>query len=214
MRVIVVAGGSVSQTFLQKQIKNNELVIAADGGVFSLLDAGIVPRVAIGDFDTTGTRFIDSWQAMGIEVIQLPVEKDVTDTHAALEYALRYEPKEIYLYGVFGGSRMDHTLVNISLLEWLDTHHVKGYIQDETNRLQLIHGPEQIDLYQHDFQYISLLPLSDQLTGVTTNGLAYPLHAAVLKRGDSLGISNYMTGKKASISIRQGFGLVIESRDA
>lgn len=214
MKVIVVAGGSISSTFLQNHIKDNEMVIAADAGVNSLLDAGIIPQVAIGDFDTTGTQFFEGWQAIGMKVIQLPKEKDVTDTHAALEYALRYQPTEIYLYGAFGGPRMDHTLANITLLEWLDAHKVKGYIQDETNRMQLIHGPAQIDLYQSKFDYISLLPLSDRLTGVTTTGLAYPLHEAMLARGDSLGISNTMAEETASIYVKQGLGLVIESRDA
>ncbi|WP_028777003.1 thiamine diphosphokinase [Shimazuella kribbensis] len=213
-RVIVVAGGAVKSDFLQANIDAEDMIIGADQGVVSLLDAGITPQIAIGDFDTTGKEKWKKWKSLGIEIIPLATMKDVTDTHAALEHALEYNPKEIHLFGAFGGGRMDHTLANISLLEWLHTHQVKGYLQDETNRIQLLSGPGNVHLSSnHNFDYVSIIPISKYLEKVSTFGLAYPLKEKNLVRGDSLGISNEKSEEIAMISAQKGIGLIIESKD-
>jgi thiamine pyrophosphokinase len=212
-RVVVVAGGTVTSRYLQQNIQDTDIRIGADHGVVALLDAGWTPHVAIGDFDTAGNENIHTWRSLGIEVVPLSMMKDVTDTHAALEHALTFSPEEIYVYGAFGGARMDHTLANIALLEWIAEHQVKGVLSDETNRIQLIRGPQKITVHKNDFHYVSIVPVSKYLQKVTTVGLAYPLFAKDLYRGDSLGISNEIAEKTAEIQVEQGIGLIIESKD-
>ena len=48
----------------------HDMVIAADGGYASLEAAGIVPDIAVGDFDSLG--FVPA----GVEVLRHPPEKD------------------------------------------------------------------------------------------------------------------------------------------
>jgi thiamine pyrophosphokinase len=213
-RVVIVAGGTVTSGFLRANIHTEDMVIGADQGVVALLDSGIKPQVAIGDFDTTGKDNWSEWESLGIKIIPLATMKNVTDTHAALEHALLYRPKEIYLFGAFGGGRMDHTLANISLLEWLHTRDVRGFLQDETNRIQLLSGPGSVHLSaKNNFDYVSIIPISKYLEKVSTYGLAYPLKEKDLVRGDSLGISNEISGEVATISAQKGLGLIMESKD-
>ncbi len=212
-RVVVVAGGVVSQDFLHTKIKSDDLVIGADSGVVSLLDAGVTPSFAVGDFDTAGVSRIDEWKALGIEVLALPTAKDVTDAHAALEHALTFAPAEILLLGGLGGARMDHTLANIALLEWLAGEGVEGILQDETNCIRLLIGPGIMKVVNDGFTYLSLLPISKTVEGVTTTGLVYPLHREQLERGDTRGISNEIKEASASISISAGVCLIIQSKD-
>lgn len=212
-RVVVVAGGAVTSSFLQANIDKQDIIIGADHGVVALLEAGILPKMAVGDFDTTGTEQFDEWTAMGIELISLSTIKDVTDTHAALELALTFHPSQILLLGALGGGRMDHTLANIGLLEWLAAHHIEGMMQDETNRMRLIMGPGKVELVNDDFTYVSILPISKQLDGVFTIGLTYPLNDQQLHRGDTLGISNAFVGDYATVKVSQGVGLIVESKD-
>jgi thiamine pyrophosphokinase len=212
-RVIVVAGGTVTSRFLQEHIQEEDIRIGADHGVVALLEAGFIPHIAIGDFDTTGKENMEAWKSLGIEIIPLSIMKDVTDSHAALEHALTYFPEEVHIYGAFGGARMDHTLANIGLLEWLNDHDVKGIMQDETNRVQFIKGPAEVTLTKSEYRYISVLPVSKYLEKVTTRGLAYPLQEKDVCRGETLGISNEISDRTAMITIENGVGLIIESKD-
>ncbi|MCH5584876.1 thiamine diphosphokinase [Shimazuella sp. AN120528] len=212
-RVIVVAGGAVTKKFLQANIEETDIVIGADYGVIALLEAGIIPQVAIGDFDTAGEEKLQKWQTLGIKIVPLPSMKDVTDTHAAIEESLSYDPQEVYLFGAFGGGRMDHTLANIGLLEWLASHGVQGIIQDETNRLSLLVGPAELQLTHSGYTYVSLIPVSEKVAGISTNGLTYPLKGETLIRGETRGISNEMRGKMATVSISSGKCLVSLSKD-
>lgn len=212
-RVVVVAGGTVTQKFLQTNVKSTDIVIGADYGVVALIDAGIIPHAAIGDFDTAGEEKLQEWQSIGIKIVQLPPMKDVTDTHAAIEEALSYNPEEVCLFGAFGGSRMDHTLANIGLLELLSIHGIAGILQDETNLVRLLQGPGKVDLVNMDYTYVSIVPISQHINGVSTTGLAYPLTEECLIRGETRGISNQIVGEIAAISIAEGECYIIQSRD-
>ena len=86
--------------------------IGVDHGVEILLKQGIKPVFAIGDFDSIENENVLS----ELDIERLPTRKDVTDTHAALEYALENGYDEVDIYGVTGG-RLDHFLSVMCLLE-------------------------------------------------------------------------------------------------
>lgn len=62
-------------------------------------------------------------------------------------------------------------------------------------------------------KYISLLPFSGEVTGVTLKGLKYPLDNFTMGGFNARGISNEIVEEEASISLTSGQLLVIESRD-
>ena len=93
-------------THLEKMIlPQDREYIGVDHGVEELLKQGITPKFAIGDFDSLQNR--QTLENLNIQI--LPERKDVTDTHAAIEYAISKGYDEIELYGVTGG-RLDHFL--------------------------------------------------------------------------------------------------------
>ena len=51
---------------------------------------------------------------------------------------------------------------------------------------------------------VSLLPVHGPAEGVTTEGLAYPLHDEALPAGTSRGVSNVFTGHAARVSVARG----------
>ncbi len=55
--------------------------------------------------------------------------------------------------------------------------------------------------------------MNGKVTGVTTEGLYYPLWDATLEFGTTWGVSNEFAGETASVSIKEGLLLVIKSRD-
>ena len=61
--------------------------------------------------------------------------------------------------------------------------------------------------------FISLIPYTEKVTGITLTGFYYPLEDAELTLGISLGISNELVDEIGIIQIGRGNLLVIESRD-
>ena len=110
-------------THLEKMIlPQDREYIGVDHGVEELLKQGITPKFAIGDFDS-----------LNIQI--LPERKDVTDTHAAIEYAISKGYDEIELYGVTGG-RLDHFFAVMCLLEKYQDVSIK--VIDQQNCIQLL----------------------------------------------------------------------------
>ena len=67
---------------LRSRPEAGDLVIAADGGYAYCRASGVVPDLVIGDFDSLGEV------PAGENVVRLPVEKDDTDTLAAIRLGL------------------------------------------------------------------------------------------------------------------------------
>jgi thiamine pyrophosphokinase len=73
-------------------------------------------------------------------------------------------------------------------------------------------GAERLEVEGAAGDLVSLLPLSEQVVGVTTDGLAYPLSGATLRQGPTLGLSNEMTGARTSVMVAGGRLAVIHTR--
>jgi thiamine pyrophosphokinase len=58
---------------------------------------------------------------------------------------------------------------------------------------------------------VTLLPVGGDVTGVTTDGLRWPLRAATLRMGRSRGLSNEVASVPASVQIELGTLLVVET---
>jgi thiamine pyrophosphokinase len=61
--------------------------------------------------------------------------------------------------------------------------------------------------------YLSVIPLGDQVTGLTMEGFCYETKGICLTQGDSLGVSNEIVAETARISMDGGYLLVFETRD-
>ncbi|MBA4602401.1 thiamine diphosphokinase [Thermoactinomyces mirandus] len=212
-RVAVIAGGDLTDTELDLIRTGTNFIITADAGAMQLEKAGIIPDLAVGDFDTTGISYMDRLRKKGVPVLSLPEEKAVTDMHFALSCAVERKPDEILILGAMGGARFDHTMANVGLLEWLDEQGIKAVIIHRTNRIRLMSGPGKMTFTSIDFKYVSLLPVSKIVSGIRTDGLKYKLAGESLYRGDTRGISNELVKVPAVVNIQEGICLVVESRD-
>ncbi|MBH8598127.1 thiamine diphosphokinase [Thermoactinomyces sp. CICC 10522] len=213
-KVLVVAGGDLTAEEIALIDPEKYYIITADAGAKKLVQAGITPHLAVGDFDTAGEEFADELMQSGIEVERLPAEKEETDLHYALTKALEHQTGgEVLILGALGGARLDHLLANVGLLEWLEARGTRGVLLHSSNRVRFFSGPGKIELRQGEFPYISLIPVSREVTGIVTDGLKYPLKNETLYRGFTRGISNELASGSGWVSIRSGKCLLVESRD-
>lgn len=212
MRAVIVGSGDpVDPQLLKERCENADVIIAADGGGLYLYEAGIIPDLLVGDFDSIPPAVLDYFRAQKqVTIKSFPVKKDFTDTELAVETAADMGADEICILSATG-SRLDHSVGNILILSSLLERNIKGWIEDDNNRVYLTGG--RMELERLDNWKVSLISLSPEVRGLTTEGLFYPLKDYTLKRGSSLGISNEFVSETAVVSFDKGLLMVILSRD-
>ena len=209
-RAIILSGGTLGDWALS-YIKSRDLIIAADRGAWFAVQHGLKPHMSLGDFDSIKSeQFANVKEASEHVNAYDPVWKYSTDTDMAFEYALSKGVSSIIVLGATG-SRLDHTLANIHLLRKGEQHGIDTRIIDAHNEVRLIRKRTIIERGPYD--YISLLPLSEEVTGITLSGFRYPLQDAVLTIGESTGISNEFLQNSGTIDLKTGMLLVIQSKD-
>ncbi|GAB6142785.1 thiamine diphosphokinase [Desulfocicer niacini] len=211
MKVIVAAGGTLREPgIFTSMVSQADRVVCADGGAGHLAAMGIVPHVVMGDLDSIKPSHQRDLEAAGVLFIRHPVDKDYTDTELAAKWAVDNGATHITFLGTTG-TRMDHTLANIFLMEKISAMGVACSMVDDHNEMHLVR--DQITLENRPNTFVSILPVSRKVCGITLTGLAFPLLNATLFRGDSTGISNRFTASTASITLTSGLLLVTQSKD-
>ena len=177
-------------------------VIGADGGTDNALNLGLNPTVVIGDMDSIHPLTLVTLEVAGVEILRFPTAKDETDLELALWEAVRRDAEVIRIIGGIG-DRVDQSFGNIHLLQMqilagLDVRLVSG---DQTIWV-LDSGAHKLCGEIGDT--ISLLPLYETVTGITTTGLEYPLQNEILEAGPARGMSNVILSKNVSLTIATG----------
>ena len=209
-RILLFAGGNLGNWAL-RDIRQDDWLVGVDRGALFLVRNGLTPRLSIGDFDSVSAEEMAEIEQRSIDVSSCdPVMKDLTDTEMALTWALEQQPAEIILSGVLG-TRFDHTLANVHLLQKALHANIPCRIVDETNEIQLM--DHHCTINRDHFAHVSLLPLTPEVTGITLTGFLYPLEDATLRIGDTLGISNVLREETGTIHIETGKLLVMKSKD-
>ena len=234
MKTLIVCGGDLSaeDMLLFRPLSDQaDFIIAADKGCDILLETGIIPDLAVGDFDSSR---VPEKTRKELRTIVYPAEKDYSDTEAALYEAIRAGSRCIALLGA-GGGRLDHFLANLYDLLIPLKAGTAAFIADRQNYIFLAGGsfcisgkedfweicPEEgaesfrlPKLGKCDRRYLSLLPLDRETLKVSIDGCRYSGGSILLsKEKASYGISNELTHPEAHISFHGGILTVILSRD-
>lgn len=205
MRAVIISNGIIENyDLIKKKLRSDDYVICADGGYNHAKKLGVKPSVVIGDMDSIGDNDYDG------EIINLPIRKDFTDSEVCVKYILLKHFEEVMMLG-FTGKRQDHTLANLLLLKQFADAETNAYIVDEHNEIRFTSSENTI--YGKKGDIVSIIPVTGDLTGITTSGLDYPLNDETLVFGESRGVSNIMTSNKCTINIKSGFGFIIKASD-
>ena len=211
MKCIIAANGALTATEeILSQINSADMIIAADGGAGHLHRMNIIPDIIIGDLDSVSSDTLDFYKSKQVSLMPHPARKNQTDTELCIDYALERGCSEITFIGVTG-HRLDHTLANVLLLRRLADHGIAARIIDAHNEIYLVLSDLIVRGAPGDL--LSVIPVSETVTGLTLTGLEYPLTDKTLNMGTALGISNCFTGTQAAIHIDSGVVLVIKSRE-
>ncbi len=184
--------------------KKSKIIVCADGGLYHAQKLSVRPHLLIGDFDSVQGEY-----DTGVETIRLSVKKDDTDTVAAVKEALNRGYRDFLFFGVTGG-RLEHTLGNIYILEYLINYDATGKIIDDTSEIYLVKNGS-ISIKKGSGHYFSLIAINGVCRGVTIQGAMFPLSDAVIEPHYQYGISNEVTNEYATVEVKEGTLLVILS---
>ena len=184
--------------------KENDLVIAADGGYDTLRRIGARADILLGDLDSLKGEISD------ISVLRFPKEKDETDMHLAYLEGARRGYRVFHIYGGTGG-REDHTFANYSLLlqAKLDGNDMRLFgcgseifvICDEENKISGAPG-----------ETISVFAFGGAAEGVSIKGLKYEIENTDLYPSFPIGVSNEFISSECSVSVRRGALLIMKEK--
>ena len=207
MKAFIYGGGAILAENIIEKPKKEDLVIAADSGYLNARALGERVDVLVGDLDSLGSASVPG----GIELIKLECEKDCTDTQAALEIAIERGCDNIVIIGGMG-TRLDHTLSSVCILQDMKARGVHCYITNGYNRVRYLEN-DSLLVPRTGYKYVSLIALDKVCKGVSAEGCKYPLKNAKIFRNNQFAVSNEIEGNIALISVKKGALLVIESRD-
>ncbi len=206
MRAFVFGGGEIFSEYIEERPGEDDIVICADSGYKNAKKMGVRVDILVGDFDSIG----DIPDEVG-EVLQVPAEKNQTDTQLAVDIALERGANEIIIVASTSG-RCDHTLSSLAILEYLWNKRNPAYIVNGQNRVRFIRDSGVI-IIRSQYKYFSVITLDKIAKKVSIEGAKYPLKSANIERGVQFAVSNEIIKNAALITVKKGSVLVIESRD-
>ena len=206
-RGFIYTGGEVYTQNITDKPEKDDFCVAADSGYKTARALGVKIDVVIGDFDSLGAVSIPD----SIERIELPCEKDCTDTQAAVQVALERGCTEIYIIGGIG-TRVDHVMSNVGILEGLCEGGVHAVISNGKNRIRFLRN-DNVLIGRSAYKYLSVIALDPVCRGVSVEGCKYKMKNQKLERKVQFAVSNEIEGNLALVTVKKGAALVIESVD-
>jgi len=218
-RAVIFANGNLSNIDQAKKIiKNEDILIAADGAVEHILKLDLIPTIIIGDFDSTTQSLIKKIKKLSRGLInqtptfvKYPRKKNKTDFELAIDYCLKNKFEEIIIFGVLG-DRIDHYIANILLLTEVQSN-------KKAIKIKVIEGKKDVYVLNKNIEIkgrigdeLSIIPVNSSLEGVITTGLEYTLNNESLFLGSTRGISNVFINNLVTIKIKKGTALVVHLR--
>ena len=179
-------------------------VIAADKGLDYALSAGVLPDLAVGDFDSA-----ENAAPSGVEVMKFPPEKDDSDALIAAKMALERGFDELRFLCALGG-RLDHTFTNLQMLYNLKKRGVSAelfgdfeqafFLENETREILKFSG------------YLSVFAWEKSAV-ISEIGVKYPTEKLLFTNDFPLGVSNEIVQNSAKITAHSGTALVLLTKE-
>lgn len=212
MPTVIVANGEIQNSArAQSLLRSADQIIAADGGCRHCLRLGFPPNLLVGDLDSIDGSDLEAVEQAGGIIQRHPTRKDATDLELALHQAIEIGGQEVVILGAVGG-RWDQSLANLLLLANPAFDELSIEVVEGRQHGQLARPGQGLSLEGEPGDTVSLIPLSGDARGITTEGLEYMLDGESLSFASSRGVSNVLRAPTARIELSDGLLLVLHIR--
>jgi thiamine pyrophosphokinase len=209
VRVAIFLNGAPDpERLLQAVAGRADLVVAADGGARYALAAGIVPDLIVGDMDSLGRDLQREMEARGVELERHPTRKDKMDGHLAV-FAARERGATAAEFVCAAGGKPGAVFAVPHILLAAERQGLPSSVVADWGRMFVVEAGS-LTVKGAPGDSVSVFPLAGLATGVTLEGMGYPLTNAILEPGDTLGFHNELVGAEAKVSVESGVLLVVQ----
>lgn len=185
---------------LLRKLSRDSVLVGVDGGLNTVMAAGMTPHWAVGDFDSVDSQLFLQLPKE-TKVLRAPVQKDFTDFELALRLVKIHRSRRINVLGLGGGERFDHQLVN-SLALWEMAE--RGYqVQAWSGRQKFTFTGSSHVLCSSQGKMFSVFALRQPVI-VSLRGAKYSGVGLRVLPGSGLGLGNEIVGNRAVLGIRGG----------
>lgn len=207
IKIALFAGGTIDSFQM-----DFDLFIGVDRGSLFLIEQGICPDLAVGDFDSVSEEELALICSQSKEVLQAQPEKDDTDLELAVKAVFARSPQaQVTIFGAFGG-RLDHTLANIFLPS---NPEITPYMQ----QIRLCNAQNELRYCpqgRHEIKpvagmnYLAFMPADDGR--LTIEGAKYPLNESnyFFKK---VYASNEFIDEPVFLECQSGYVIIVYSKD-
>ncbi len=199
----------------QNAKKNKDLVIGVDRGSLLLLEMGILPDLAIGDFDSLRLSERTKIENEVADIRYSNPVKDFTDTELMLRVALNdYHVEQLKILGATGG-RLDHFLANLWMIFAPAVHSAaeKVTLIDKQNRVQFYLPGEHLIKAKKGYAYFGVAVL-DKVRNLRIAGARYNLANYSVSYPRMFASNEFLPHQNTfQLSFVQGMVAVIFSKD-
>ena len=193
----IVAGGRAPSPQWLSDFARLFPIWTADSGLNICCQTGIVPVIALGDFDSVYSESL-IWAAKNnVTLEKYPVNKDLTDLQLVLRRIEYDEPgSTVIVTGCWGG-RFDHAHSNVfSCLGYSKRGSGICCLADEKEVLLILEGSKSIEItFRKEPDVLSLISLSEICTGICLNGTYWELENSSLRIEEPCAISNRIASR-------------------
>lgn len=185
--VTLVGGGLLDLATLTRALARAPRLVAADGGADAALALGMVPDLAVGDFDSISDA---ARERLGADRLRHDADQETTD----FDKALAAVPAPLVLAVGFAGARLDHTLAAMSTLIRNPGRRV---VMDTGHDLCLL-CPPVLALNLPAGCRVSLFPMAP--VRCVSEGLVWPTTGLALTPDGRIGTSNMARGGAVTLT--------------
>lgn len=208
--LIIINGYELYVNYIKKYIfYNKPYIICVDGGLNLMIKFKIVPNILIGDFDSIKYNIIKKFN---IYKIKLQKNKKFSDLKYAIDMAINLKFNNIIIMNATCG-RLDHFFNNVFLLEYTYIKDIFCQIINSNNKIIYWDGSIITLNKSIYYKYFSIIPISENLKGVTLHGFKYNIINSTIYRYNIETISNEYKNKNNFLYFKEGKALIIFSKD-
>jgi thiamine pyrophosphokinase len=205
LKVLGVLGGDhMTAAKVATWIEAADLVIAADGGMLRVLEAGYLPDIVIGDFDSISSDMIS-------DEITAVEDKDQNSTDCAklLNYVKSQGFSHITLVCA-EGDLSDHFIDTVHCSVRTDLNVLLGL---ERGLAYILSGPTSKTVPAEPGRRVSMLPL-ESIKNASLSGVQWSFEGQELSVRGFTSISNAATESSVNVSFDEGSAYLFIETDA
>ena len=211
---LIFAGGLTPNDATLKvarEIKNVNLVIAADSGLHTATKLGLTVDFVVGDMDSVNAKALTDADSRGTKIIRHDTDKNFTDLHAALLYAAEHGAQKIIVVTA-GGGRLDHQFGVIAAMFDPSLGQIQVEALWDNSEIFALQGPTSCEFSAELEDIVGLQAFGAVAAGISTTGLRWKLNNESLFSHETRGVSNQATQTRVAVSVLTGQLLVIHQK--